>query len=765
MLLLAHPEAVLLVQNHQAQAGELHILLDQPVGADDDVDGAVGERLQRLGLLLRGAEARQLGEFHRPLREAVGKIIEVLFGQQRGRHQHRHLVAAHHRHEGGAQRDLGLAEADVAAHQTIHRLARLHVGHDRGDRGRLVRGLFVTEALGEGFVIVRRKREGVALARGAQRVQVEQFGGGVACRLHGAVARLFPLVGAEAVQRCLALAGTGVARNQVQVGDRHVELVAAGVLDLQELGVAIAQVHVGETQVLPDAVLCVHHRIARLQLGQVAQQVVDLRRARLAGTPRLRRDRVELGLGDDRERAVRRHEAFGERAVREQDACAALQRVGPGIDKRGVEPVLGEIFVQRLAPAGRRRDDQHRAGEAVDEGLELRHRVGLAPIDCDGWQSLCRAVAALREVETLVVLGQAEERVRGQEQFGRRQQGPVPVAGKQAVASLRVRPERLSRRIEGAVEHQSRGLWQIVEQGRGGVEEQRQVVLDAGRREPVAHVLVELGFRRIALEALAEILAEAGDPRLVEWKLARRQQAHVADRIDAALRVDIECADRLDLVVEQVDAVGHRAAHGEKVDQAAAHRELPRCVHLVHVRVATQRHLRAKARFVECGFLFEEEGVGGEKARWREPVQCSGKRDHRDIEFAARDLVQRRQPLRDQVRVWRKRVVGQRFPVGKRAYAQTGIEPAQFLGEPVRIPRARAYHHQRRDMARQLGKVERVGCAGKTGLAVAKGRGGGDEQHENSKLSRKRLADAPTEDRHPRRRGSPSAWWGDGRAL
>jgi hypothetical protein len=57
------------------------------------------------------------------LREAVAEGLVVLLGQQRGGRQHRHLLAAVHGHEGGAQRHLGLAEADVAADQPVHRLA------------------------------------------------------------------------------------------------------------------------------------------------------------------------------------------------------------------------------------------------------------------------------------------------------------------------------------------------------------------------------------------------------------------------------------------------------------------------------------------------------------------------------------------------------------------------------------------------------------------------------------------------------------------
>ena len=60
---------------------------------------------------------------HRPVGEAVAEGLEVLLGEQRRGREDRDLLAAGDGDEGGAQRDLGLAEADVAAHQAVHRLA------------------------------------------------------------------------------------------------------------------------------------------------------------------------------------------------------------------------------------------------------------------------------------------------------------------------------------------------------------------------------------------------------------------------------------------------------------------------------------------------------------------------------------------------------------------------------------------------------------------------------------------------------------------
>jgi hypothetical protein len=73
----------------------------------------------------------------------------MLFRQQGGGAQHRHLAAAGSGDEGGAQGDLGLAEADIAADQSVHRLAGSHVADHGFDGGHLVRCFLEAEAFGE----------------------------------------------------------------------------------------------------------------------------------------------------------------------------------------------------------------------------------------------------------------------------------------------------------------------------------------------------------------------------------------------------------------------------------------------------------------------------------------------------------------------------------------------------------------------------------------------------------------------------------------
>ncbi|GAB1384227.1 hypothetical protein MASR1M50_25480 [Burkholderiales bacterium] len=194
-----------------------------------------GQALEGGRGFLAGSEAAHLRHLDRPFGQAVDQRLVVLLGQQRGGRQERHLLAAGDGHEGGAQGHLGLAEADVAAHQAVHR-PRADQILDHGVDGGLLVGRFLeAEIGGELLVIVRRIAEGVAFARGAARVQVQQLGGGVAHLLGRLAPRLVPLAAAQPVQRRLVGTDAGVAADQVQLRHRHVQHRLLRVFQVQEL--------------------------------------------------------------------------------------------------------------------------------------------------------------------------------------------------------------------------------------------------------------------------------------------------------------------------------------------------------------------------------------------------------------------------------------------------------------------------------------------------------------------------------------------------
>ena len=151
-LLVADAEMLLLVDDDEAEVLEAHGLAQDRVGADDDVDAAFGEALLHLAALGRADHARELADVDRQAGEALAEVLGVLAREQRRRRDDRGLLAVDRRGEGGAQRDLGLAEADVAAHQPVHRPAGGEIVERRLDRALLVRRLVIGKA-GAEFVV------------------------------------------------------------------------------------------------------------------------------------------------------------------------------------------------------------------------------------------------------------------------------------------------------------------------------------------------------------------------------------------------------------------------------------------------------------------------------------------------------------------------------------------------------------------------------------------------------------------------------------
>ena len=90
------------------------------MGADDDVDAAVGQPRLDLGEFRRRHQPRGLCDVDRETAEAFGESLEMLARQQRRRHHHGDLLAVDGGDESRAQRHFRFAETDIAADQPVH---------------------------------------------------------------------------------------------------------------------------------------------------------------------------------------------------------------------------------------------------------------------------------------------------------------------------------------------------------------------------------------------------------------------------------------------------------------------------------------------------------------------------------------------------------------------------------------------------------------------------------------------------------------------
>ena len=166
--LVGHAEALFLIHHQQPQILKFHILRQQPVRADDHIDRSFLQILQYLFLFRRGFKPAQHLDVHRKAREAVQHRGVMLLHQNRSRREHGGLFAAHHRLEHGAERNLRLAIAHIAAQQAIHHARTFHIALDIFDRRQLIRRFLVGEiilefALPRGIRFERIARHGFAL--------------------------------------------------------------------------------------------------------------------------------------------------------------------------------------------------------------------------------------------------------------------------------------------------------------------------------------------------------------------------------------------------------------------------------------------------------------------------------------------------------------------------------------------------------------------------------------------------------------------------
>ncbi len=221
----------------------------------------------------RRHEPRRLPDLHRKTLEALGEGLGVLPRQQRGRHHHRHLLAAHHRREGRAQRHFGLAEADIAANQPIHRTALAQIVEGGVDRGLLVVGFLVGKARGKFVGCAGRDREPRRLAKLPLGRDLDQFMGDLAdAILHPRLARL-PAGAAEPVELDVGVLGA-VARQQLDVLDRQIELGVFGVVDFQAVVRRAGRLDVLQSDEAADAVIDVDDQIAGRKARHLGDEIL-----------------------------------------------------------------------------------------------------------------------------------------------------------------------------------------------------------------------------------------------------------------------------------------------------------------------------------------------------------------------------------------------------------------------------------------------------------------------------------------------------------
>ena len=187
------------------------------------------------------------------------------------------LLATHHAFERGAQGNLSLAHADIAAQQAVHRPGLLHIMFDLRRAGKLVRRFIIGKALLKISLPGIIWWEGMTVRPFAAGIQLNQLLGHLLGSGAHLLAGLGPLGPAQAAELdILRIPRRGVAGKQVQLGDGNIQHIFFIVLNAQVVFGNALNRHSLDARIPANAVVLVHHQIARRDLGQAVQGIFGL---------------------------------------------------------------------------------------------------------------------------------------------------------------------------------------------------------------------------------------------------------------------------------------------------------------------------------------------------------------------------------------------------------------------------------------------------------------------------------------------------------
>ena len=288
---------------------------------------AAGQPLDRRRLLPLRDEPRQEPDGDRERREALPERLEVLRREDGRRDEHGDLLAVLDGLERGPDRDLGLAVADVADDEAVHRPAGLHVGLRLGRPRGAGRASPRT-----GSSPPSRRCQGVSAAYGVAAgggpggVELEELLGQVVDGPLDPLLRPDPVGPAEPAE--LGPLAARVAADPLDLLDRDVDPVALGEAQLEVVALLAGPAAAEHLLVAGDAVVDVDDEVAR---GQPLEDV-----ARDDPPHRLRPadpDGAEqLAVGDERKAVGTADEPAVQAPLDEGDRAGR---------RRGVDPAHG----------------------------------------------------------------------------------------------------------------------------------------------------------------------------------------------------------------------------------------------------------------------------------------------------------------------------------------------------------------------------------------------------------------------------------------
>ena len=543
-------------------------------------------------------EAREQLDVYPEIPEPLARRLVVLRREQRRRSEYDRLLRLDHRLENRAERDLGLAVADVAAKQSVHHSAALHVLFDLGDGAQLVGRLFVRECVLEPLLIVGVRFVAIALAALPLRIERGEVDRHLFDRLGDLSLYLFKLFAAQLGQPRHALAAR-VARQPVQLIYGHLQQAAVAVFDDDVVAHYALKFYLFNAQTSAYAVHLVYDIVALARQGEQprsARRRPD--RPRTRNVPHPYRDELYPRQT---------------KAVRQRDRSRG-QRARDKVDVVG-DPARDVVVFERHRDALRPRPVAHAQRDRIAR-MHVVGEVGIELLDVERIVLDPRERGRKRPFRRIYSVGRARGDKAGnaplcqpRERFVRRGETVHVRAQHLSVHGERLDPLPVLAQIEfelfgdpgRIVDKDVRAVGKIVEQRKARHRQPRQQPLEV---LPYRGLRLEFGDDRV--KPVACVSVRLGDDLFCGGKRAAhlfRSREHVARRHkvepvfdrERAHRLGIECLDALHLIAEKGYPQRSLSVGREHRQYVAVQRERVLFLRRVAAYVAKRRQLFGKS--------------------------------------------------------------------------------------------------------------------------------------------------------------------------
>ena len=518
-------------------------------------------------------EARDHLDLHGERREPLAEGLPVLEGQDGRRRQDRDLLSVEGGAHDGAHGDLGLAVADVAADESVHRGLGRHVGGDVGDGGGLVGGLLVLEGLLELALPGALGREGVAGPGLALGVEPQELRRHVAHRLLDPLLDLLPAPAAELVDDGARALGAGVFLDAVEGVDRDLELVASLVREDHELPAEPRHVEGLEPLEAPDAVVLVDDQVADAQVPEVGEEAADAATATTGVDVDLFGE--DVAVGQDDEVGARELEAAGKGPDAHVDGGALSDG----------EVVFPQEVLESIRPSGVAEEENRPAPRAAEVGGEAPQVAGVAPDGPAGNVKAAGLGVDLPEVQGRRRLEALRQGLRGDERFlglqGHRIRSLPALVARALLEVARLREDRLG------IERDDGHAAEVVPRGDRGLGNERDELGQLVGEEAPVEPLEEGSDLAAVAEARGKLLSEIAQDRARGEEVGQGQDLEGFERALAPLGGGVEAAQALEGVAEELETHGAIRVGREDVEDAAAQGDLSGAGHGVLPPVAS----------------------------------------------------------------------------------------------------------------------------------------------------------------------------------